>query len=196
MQPKQVTYLLCPILSHLWLFSPQGLPVFKALEGFLTQCPVCTWTYVDVLHPTKPLGDEFPSPGASRTTSFKSNKHLVMPPTSYSFTRKPPFLKIPWNHPRNCISSFPDMRWDKALLNSQKEFFPLVSGEVSFSLQEANTCKNHARNTSPSQSLKGIFKSTNLSSWDGFANCGAAWILWTGKLDVTPTCKSRKKLTE
>lgn len=131
MQPKQVTYLLSPILSQLWLFPAQGLPVFKALDGFLTdECPICTWTHVDVLHPTKPLGEEFPSLGTCRITSFpslsaKSHKRLVMPLSSYNFIRKLPFLKIPWNQPRNCISSFPtDMRGDKALLDCNKEFFP------------------------------------------------------------------------
>lgn len=95
MQPKQVTYLLSPILSHLWLFSAQGLPVFKALEGFLTQCPVCTWTSVDVLPRTKPLGDEFPGLGACRTTSFKSHKCLVMPFSSYSSSVIFPFSRFP-----------------------------------------------------------------------------------------------------
>lgn len=70
----------------------------------------------------------------------------------------------------------------KALLTSNNEFFPVVSTEVSFSLQKANTLLVLAKLMQGTSFLhkvcfKGIFKCINSSFRDDFANCSAACIL-------------------
>lgn len=197
MQPKQVTYLLSPILSQLWLFPAQGLPVVKALEGLLTdECPICTWTHVDVLHPTKPLGEEFPSLGTCRTTSFPSLSArltnilwslLVLTVSSENF----PFSRFPEITPGTACLHFL-LIWGEIVTRNFSHLFLVRWSFLSKKLTHAKIMQG----TLLLHIVLKEFKYTNSSSWDSFANCGAAWILQTGTLGVTHTCKSRKKLTE
>jgi len=67
------------IFTFLYSFPPSDYFQLKdslcltAREGFhIDKCPVCPWTHANVLHPTKPFGEEFPSLRARRTASFSS----------------------------------------------------------------------------------------------------------------------------